>query len=141
MRLSEWAKRAPHKASMTPKVMATVTPILLGLGAPKDPSSWIAWGDDPSARYLILVPTTAGLIQVNVRVNVPQEGPRSSGKLVRWNRVQTGELSVEVVAGHRLVGFQVENVILRGTDEEGDAVSQFARELYAAMDGQRDAKR
>jgi hypothetical protein len=136
MRLSEWSKRAPNKGSMTPKVLATVTPILTGLGAAKDPPSWVAWGDDPAARYVILVPTAAGLIQVHVRVMVPQEGPRSSGKLMRWNRVQTGELSVEVVGGHRLVGFQIDNIILRGTDEEGDAVSAFALEVYAAMDRQ-----
>ena len=114
--------------------MATVTPILAALGAPKDPSSWIAWGDDPKARYVILTPTASGLVQVHVRVNVPQEGPRSSGKLVRWNRVQTGELSVEQVGGHRLVGFQVDNIILRGTDDEGEAISAFALEVYAAID-------
>jgi len=134
MRLSEWPERAPHKESMAPKVMATITPILTALGAPKDPSSWVAWGDDPLMRYMILTPTPAGLLMVHVRVNVPQEGPRSSGKLVRWNRVQTGELAVELVGGHRLVSFQVENVILRGTDEEGDAVSAFALEVYAAID-------
>ncbi len=119
---------------MAPKVMATITPILTALGAPEDPSSWVAWGDDPLMRYMILTPTRAGLLMVHVRVNVPQEGPRSSGKLVRWNRVQTGELAVELVGGHRLVSFQVENVILRGTDEEGDAVSAFALEVYAAID-------
>ena len=136
MRLGEWSKRAPHKGSTAPKVLATVTPILTGLGAAKDPPCWVAWGDDPAARYVILAPTAAGLIQVHVRVMVPQEGPRSSGKLMRWNRVQTGELSVEVVGGHRLVGFQIDNIILRGTDEEGDAVSSFALEVYAAMDRQ-----
>src|SRR5262245_12014403 len=77
MRLSEWVERAPHQASMAPKVLATVTPILLALGASEDPQSWIAWGDDPAARYVILTPTPAGLVQVHVRVNVPQEGPRS----------------------------------------------------------------
>ena len=136
MRLSEWSKRAPHDGSMTPKVLATVTPILTGLGAAKDPQCWVAWGDDPEARYVILTPTAAGLIQIHVRVMVPQEGPRASGKLVRWNRVQTGELSVEVAGGHRLAGFQIDNTILRGTDEEGDAVSSFARDVYAAMDRQ-----
>ena len=75
-------------------------------------------------------------MQVHVRVNVPQEGPRASGRLVRWSRVQSGELSVEVVGGHRMVSFQLENVILRGADEEGDAVAGFAREVYAAIDGQ-----
>lgn len=137
MRLTEWAERAPHKGSMTPKVLATITPILKALGADKDPPSWVAWGDDPASRYLVLVPVAAGLIQVNVRVNVPQEGPRSSGKLLRWNRVQTGELSVEVVGGHRLVGFQVENVIMRGTDDDGDAVARFALDVFAAIDGRR----
>lgn len=135
MRLSEWSEHAPNKDALAPKVVATIVPILRALGAPEDPSSWIAWGDDPGARYYVLTPTPAGLVQVHVRVNVPQEGPRSSGKLVRWNRVQTGELSVEVVGGHRIVGFQVENVILRGSDEEGDAVSAFALEVYAAIDG------
>ncbi len=136
MRLSQWPERAPHKESMSPKVMATVIPILTALGAGDDPSSWVAWGDDPLMRYMILTPTHAGLLLVHVRVNVPQEGPRSSGKLMRWNRVQTGELAVEVVGGHRLVNFQVENVILRGADEEGEAVSAFALEVYAAIDRQ-----
>jgi hypothetical protein len=136
MRLSEWVERAPHQASMAPKVLATVTPALVALGASDDPQVWIAWGDDPAARYAILTPTPAGLGQVHVRVNVPQEGPRSSGKLVRWNRVQTGELAVEYFGGHRLVSFQVENIVLRGTDDEGDAVSAFALEVYAAMDRQ-----
>jgi hypothetical protein len=66
---------------------------------------------------------------------VPQEGPRAAGKLLRWNRVQTGELAIDMASGHRLVSFQIENVLLRGTDDEGDAVSAFALEVYAAMDG------
>ena len=136
MRLSEWSEHAPYKESMAPKVMATVVPILTALGASDDPPSWIAWGDDPAARYMVLAPAQAGLVQVHVRVNVPQEGPRASGWLVRWSRVQSGELSVEVVGGHRMVSFQLENVILRGADEEGDAVAGFAREVYAAIDGQ-----
>jgi hypothetical protein len=121
---------------MTPKVMATILPILAALGAPEDPSSWIAWGDDPAVRYVVLTPTAAGLLQIHVRVNVPQEGPRASGKVVRWNRVQTGELSVEVVGGHRLISFQLETVIMRGSDEEGDAIAAFALEVFAAIDRQ-----
>ena len=38
--------------------------------------------------------TPAGLVQAVVRVMVPQEGPRASGKIIRWNRVQTGELAL-----------------------------------------------
>jgi len=136
MRLSEWAERAPYAESMTPKVMATILPILAALRAPEDPSSWIAWGDDPAVRYLVLTPTAAGLLQIHVRVNVPQEGPRASGKIVRWNRVQAGELAVEVVGGHRLVSFQLETVIMRGSDEEGDSIAAFALEVFAAIDRQ-----
>jgi hypothetical protein len=136
MRLSEWAKRAPHKDSMAPKVLAVLKPVLTGLGAKADPSCWVAWGDDPAARYTVLVATAAGLVQAIVRVMVPQEGPRAGGKLLRWNRVQTGELAIDMASGHRLVSFQVENVLLRGTDDEGEAVSAFALEVYAAMNGQ-----
>jgi hypothetical protein len=136
MRLSEWPKHAPHKDSMTPKVVGVLKPVLASLGAKADPSCWVAWGDDPGARYTVLVPIRAGLIQVVVRVMVPQEGPRASGKLIRWNRVQTGELAAEIASGHRLASFQVESVVLRGTDEEADAVTEFALQVYAAMDHQ-----
>jgi len=136
MRLSEWPKRAPHKESMAPKVLAVLKPVLSSLGAKPDPSCWVAWGDDPAARYTVLVPTAPGLVQAIVRVNVPQEGPRASGKLIRWNRVQTGELAIEMASGHRLISFQIENVILRGTDDEGDAISAFALDVYTATDRQ-----
>ena len=136
MRLSQWPARAPHKDSMAPKVLAVLKPVLAGLGAKADPSCWVAWGDDPAARYTVLVPTPPGLIQVVVRVMVPQEGPRASGKLIRWNRVQTGELSVEIAAGHRHISFQCENVVFRGTDDDADAISAFALEVYAAIDRQ-----
>jgi hypothetical protein len=136
MRLSEWPERAPNQGSMAPKVLAVLEPILTSLGAEPDPSCWVAWGDDPAARYTVLVPTLPGLIQAIVRVNVPQEGPRAAGKLIRWNRVQTGELAVETASGHRLISFQCENVVLRGSDDEVDAVSAFALEVYAAIDRQ-----
>jgi hypothetical protein len=135
MRLSEWAGRAPHKEALTPKVRSAIVPGMAALGAAPDPSCWVAWGDDPSSRYVIFAPTPAGLIQVLVRVNVPQEGPRASAKLIRWNRVQTGELAVEVTQGHRLMSFQVEGQVLRGSDDEAQAIGDFALELFAGMDG------
>lgn len=136
MRLSEWPKRAPHKESMAPKVLAVLKPVLIGLGTKPDPSCWVAWGEDPAARYTVLVPTAPGLVQAIVRVNVPQEGPRVGGKLLRWNRVQIGELAIEMASGHRLISFQIENVVLRGTDDEGDAITAFALDVYAAIDRQ-----
>jgi hypothetical protein len=135
MRLSEWRAVAPHKESMGPKVLAVIEPVATALGAEPDPSSWIIWGEDPASRYTVLTLSTAGLLLIAVRVNVPQEGPRASAKLIRWNRVQTGELAIEYVAGHRLLSFQVEGLILRGSDAEADAIAGFALELFAAMDG------
>ena len=105
------------------------------LGAERDPECWVAWGDDPAVRYLVLAPTPSGLVQLNVRVNVPGEGPRAGGKIVRWARVQLGELGVEIQGGHRLVTFQVETLVLNGVDEAADRVAAFAQALFAAIDG------
>ncbi len=135
MRLSEWRTRAPHKDAMTPKVLGVVEDVLRALGADDDPRCWIVWGDDPGVRYVLLAPTDGGLVQVLVRVNVPGEGPRASAKVIRWNRVQLGELALEMVSGHRLLGFQVESHVLRGSDDEGDAMAAFALELFARVDG------
>ena len=135
MRLSDWRTRAPHKDALAAKVMAVIDPVLAALGAEPDPSAWIVWGEDPGVRYVVLVPTDAGLLQVLVRVNVPGEGPRASAKVIRWTRLQVGELGLEMVSGHRLLGFQVESHILRGTDDDGDAMAAFALELFARIDG------
>ena len=135
MRLSEWRTHAPHKDAMTPKVLAIVESVTSSLGAETDPTCWIVWGDDPAVRYVVLAPTDAGLLQVLVRVNVPQEGPRASAKVIRWNRVQVGELALEMAGGHRLLGFQVESHVLRGADDEGDVMAAFALELLARIDG------
>ena len=135
MRLSEWRKRAPSRDSVSPKVQAVVAPALGMLGAPGDPDCWVVWGDDPGVRYMILAPTQSGLIQLNVRVNVAGEGPRASGKVVRWNRVQLGELGLEMQGGHRLISFQVESQVLNGADATADAIAGFAQVLFAAVDG------
>lgn len=135
MILSEWRGRTPHRDSMTTKVVDVLEPLIVAMGADRDPSCWVAWGDDPAVRYVILIPTAAGLLQVHVRVNVPQEGPRASGKLIRWNRVQVGELAMEVASGHRLLSFQVEGQVIKGSDADADAIAAFALELFAAIDG------
>jgi hypothetical protein len=135
MRLSEWRTQAPHKDAMTPKVLGVVEAVLTSLGADDDPRCWVVWGDDPGVRYVVLAPTDVGLVQVLVRVNVPGEGPRASAKVIRWNRVQLGELALEMVSGHRILGFQVESHVLRGSDDEGNAMAAFALELFARVDG------
>jgi hypothetical protein len=120
---------------MVEKVLEPARAALELLGAQRDPECWIVWGDDPLVRWMLLAPAPAGLVQVNVRVNVPGEGPRAAGKLIRWHRVQVGELSVEIQGGHRLLTFQVESALLHGADEEADAVAAFVDRLFVAMDG------
>jgi hypothetical protein len=135
MRLSEWRAAAPARPAVDAKVIAVVTPVLEALGAGADPHCWVAWGDDVSSRWQVLVPTMSGLVVVFVRVNLAGEGPRASAKLVRWGRVQVGELAIETQSGHRILSFSVENVILKGVDAEADRVASFALGLIGAIDG------
>ncbi len=135
MRLSEWRGAAPNPDAMSTKVIAVVEPVLGALGAEEDPHCWILWGDDPRIRYLIMAITPIGLAMCNVRVNVPGEGPRASGKLVRWSRVSVGELDVEMGGGHRLVSIQVEQQVLRGLDEGVDRIAEFVHAVLAGADG------
>ena len=134
MFLSSWLADGSHAVSMTPKVEALLGPALTDLGATLDPDCWITWGDDPS-RWSMLTPTPAGLATVHVRVNVPQEGPRVAGKLVRWNRVQVGDYSIESHSGHRMLSFQIEGQLLHAVDDECDRLAAFIAVLLAALDG------
>jgi hypothetical protein len=135
MRLSEWRQRAPFKDAVSTKVVAVLEEAIGALSVDLDPECWVAWGDDPQTRYLVLIGTPAGLVQVNVRVNMPGEGPRAGAKLVRWNRVQLGEFGVEIQGGHRLVTFQVEGQVLTGADVQADRIGAFAQSIFAAVDG------
>jgi hypothetical protein len=135
MRLSAWRAAAPHRVAASAGIAAVVDPILLAFGAGPDPHCWVAWGDEPTMRFTILIPTDPGLITCFVRVNVSGEGPRATTKLVRWGRVAIGELAVETQGGHRLLSFQVEGQVLRGIDQEADQVAAFALRVIAAIDG------
>jgi hypothetical protein len=135
MRLSEWRASSPSKEAGGAKVAAVVDPVLRALGTDQDPQCWVAWGDEPAVRYTIFVPTVAGLVTSFVRVNVPGEGPRASAKLIRWSRVQLGELAIETQAEHRLLSFQVEQHVLKGADQKADRIARFALELMASVDG------
>jgi hypothetical protein len=135
MRLSEWRAAAPSKEAVAAKVTAVVDPVVAAFGVGDDPDCWVAWGEEPAQRYTILVPAGAGLVTCYIRVSVPGEGPRAAAKLLRWNRVQLGELAMETQSGHRLLSFQVEQLVLRGADAEADRIAAFAMDLYAAIDG------
>ena len=135
MRLSEWRAAAPNRDAASPKVAALVDPVIGALGAEPDPHGWVVWGEESGVRYSILVPIDAGLIVCFVRVTVPGEGPRVSATLVRWNRVEIGELAIETSSGHRLLSFQVEGYVLQGADDVADRIAAFALEIFAAIDG------
>jgi hypothetical protein len=135
MRLSEWRAAAPSKDAVATKVIAVVDPVLASLGVDPDPECWVAWGEEPAQRHTILAPMAAGLVACYVRVSVPGEGARAAAKLIRWNRVQLGELAIETQGGHRLLSFQVEGHVLRGADGEADRIAAFSLDLFAAVDG------
>ncbi len=140
MRFSEWRATAPRREAVSPTVMAVLEPVLESLGAGRDPECWVSWGDDPGLRWTLLAPTPAGLVEASVRVNVPGEGPRAAAKLVRWPRVQIGDLTVESQGGHRFVSLQVEGLVLRGVDGEADRIAAFVRRLLDAADGRAAAE-
>ena len=135
MRLSEWSAAAPNREAAGTRVLAVAGAVLATLGATPDSDCWVSWGDDPGVRWVLLAPTPAGLVMAHVRVNVPQEGPRAAGKLVRWSRVQLGEIAVEVQGAHRIISATLEGVVLRGVDADADAVGSFLQVLLAAIDG------
>jgi len=135
MRLSEWFAGAPTREAAGPKVLAVAEAVLATLGAVPDSDCWVIWGDDPGVRWALLAPTPAGLVTAHVRVNVPQEGPRAAGKLVRWSRIQLGEIAVEVQGAHRIISTTLEGMVLRGADADADAVAAFLQVVVAAIDG------
>jgi hypothetical protein len=135
MRLSDWRVGAPHRESLGPRVMPVLEPVLETLGAESNPHVWIAWGDDPGFRYTLFAPTPAGLGVCSVRLNLGSGSPRIAAKLVRWGRVQLGELDVETQESHRLVTVQLEGQVLKGVDADADRVAAFIRTLLGAIDG------
>ncbi len=136
MRLSEFAAASKVPAAVSPKVLAAVLPVLAAIGAGEDPVGWLAADDDPASRWAYIAPLPAGLVTCHVRVNVPGEGPRASARLVRWPRVQIGELSIESGGGNRrIVSFVIDGRVVRAADAEGDAVASFAHAVLDAMDG------
>jgi hypothetical protein len=134
MRLSQWRKAAPTAGAMDDRVLAVVGPVLSDLGAERDPECWVAWGEDADLRYSLLAPTLAGLITVAIRFANPEEGPRVIAKLIRWSKVSVSELGLDAGSGHRMVAVQVENMVLKGMDQEADRICDFVRILIAGVD-------
>jgi hypothetical protein len=135
MRLSEWRAVAPTREALGPKVTALLDPVLAALGAERDPNAFAAWGDDPGVRYSLFVLVPAGLAVCAVRPVSGGEGPRLSTKLVRWGRIQVGEVSIETQSGHRLLTAQIEGQVLKGVDAEADRIARFMTAVAAGIDG------
>ncbi len=135
MRLIEWSAVAPTPEAVGSKVLAVAEAALATLGATPDADCWVTWGDEPGVRWSLFAPTPAGLVTLHVRVNVPQEGPRAAGKLVRWSRVQLGEIAVEAQGTHRMISATLEGAFMRGADANADVVAAFLQVVCAAIDG------
>lgn len=135
MRLSEWRQKAPVRDALGPRVMAVLGPVLGVLDVEDDPQVWVMWGEDPGTKFSVFAPIAAGLVIVVVRPNTGIGGPRAMAKIVRWSRVQIGELAVETEGPHRMISFQVESAVLRGADAVADAIGRFALVLLAAIEG------
>jgi hypothetical protein len=139
MRLGEWEESAPVPGALAPRVVEAIRKVVTPLAGDPDPDLWIAWGEDPGVRFTLFVPLRVGLLVAAVRVSVPGEGPWVSAKVVRWSRVQMGEVALEGGSGHRLASFQLEGTVIRGVDAEADRIAAFARRVLAAMEGEWDA--
>jgi hypothetical protein len=135
MRLIDWQATLRGQKLMTGKVALAYEPALELLGAGPESDAYVVWGDDPDVHYSILVVGDAGLIVIVVRVNVPQEGPRASAKVVRWGRVAIGEFAVDAQRGHRQVTAQIEAYVLKGVDDEADRIGAFLRHVLMRIDG------
>jgi hypothetical protein len=134
VRLSGWRRTAPTVDSMSADVLAMLKPVLADLGADADPTCWVVWGEDPEARYSILVPTVAGLITAAIRTANQGGTPRATAKLVRWPKLSVSELNLESNGEHRIIVVQVETLYLKGVDEEADRICEFVRDLIAEID-------
>jgi hypothetical protein len=135
MRLSEWRLVAPSRDALGTKVTAVLEPVIVALGTEPDPHCWIFWGDDPSARFFLAAAVPAGLVTSHVRVNVPGEGPRVSGKLNRWPRVQLGEFALETSGARLILSAQLEGQIVRAVDDDAKRAAVFMQAVVAGIDG------
>ena len=136
MRLSDWRGRAPTRTPRHPRSSPSSRPILATLGREPDPDCWIVWGDDPG-RPLPRVRADRRRPPPGPRPGQrPQEGPRASAQArplePRPDRRARRSRSRRATA---CVSFQVEGQVLRGSDDDADAIAAFALRLFAAIDG------
>ena len=134
MRVNDWRATPEGGRHLTDRLVALIDPVAHALGAESDTACHVVWGDQPDARFQVLLATDAGLAILNVRVNVPQEGPRVSGRLVRWGRVQAGEVTIEAHSGHAQVSAQFEGQVLQGLDAAGERIAEWMIEVYRRVE-------
>ncbi len=134
MRFDDWRATPEGERHLTERLVALIDPVSRVLGVGTETACHVVWGDQPPARFQVLLATEAGLAVLNVRVNVPQEGPRISGRLVRWGRVQAGEVTIEAHSGHAQVSAQFEGQVLQGLDTAGERIAEWMIEVYRRVE-------
>lgn len=132
MRLSAWAAIAPDPGALSVEVRSVIGPVLAAIGGDADPHSLPLWGQDAGERYTLFSLSPTGLVVSAVRVDVPGEGPRVAARLVRWSRLQLGELAIETTRGHRVLTVTIESQVLRAADDEADRIAWFVRAIQAS---------
>ncbi|MGC8634130.1 MAG: hypothetical protein ACP5VP_05630 [Candidatus Limnocylindrales bacterium] len=135
MRFADWQATPEGSRYLTDRLVPLIESAARTLGAHDATPCYVAWGDQPEARFQVMLSTDGGLGIFNVRVSVPQEGPRLSGRLVRWARVQAGEVTFEAHSGHIQVSAQFEGQVLLGLDEAGERIAEWMTEVYRRVDG------
>jgi hypothetical protein len=134
MRFAEWRDGPEGRQRLPEKVIFLIETVTQTLGADGEVSCYVVRGDQPDSRFQVLAATSAGLMALNVRVNLPQEGPRVSGRLVRWGRVQAGEVAIEGHGGHVQVSAQFEGAVLQGLDSAAREIAVWMTEVYRNLD-------
>jgi hypothetical protein len=135
MRFADWQATPEGSRYLSDRLVKLIESAAHTLGARDATPCYVAWGEQPEARFQVMLSTDGGLAIFSVRANVPQEGPRLSGRLVRWARVQVGELTFEAHSGHVQVSAQFEGQVLLGLDAAGERIAEWMTEVYRRVDG------
>ena len=127
MRLSEWRAASPSKEAGGAKVAATVDPVLRSLGA-EHGSGLLGRVGRRTGRSLHDLRSDRGRPHhvLSSGSTSPARARGRAAKLIRWSRVQLGELAIETQGGHRILSFQVEQQVLQGADDKADRIARFA---------------
>ena len=141
MQFSDWCETDEGRRRIPEPLVTLIGNAMRTLGVPLDAPAHVIWGDQPGQRFMVMLACDAGLAILGVRPSTPQEGPRVSGRLLRWSRVQVGELAIEAHHGHVQASAQMEGQVLQGLDAAGAQVAGWMAEVYRRVEGASRAER